>query len=341
MTTIIFSGIKIECVCCGEDIENKCVGCNRNHMVCGECFENQVSSQISPDSIGEFINNEGKIICKFCPDKIPFGNKTIASNVSDEIYEKYMKIKEDISIKKTEELCEKRFREQKTKSKVEQHHNHICEEILTLHCPNSKCNQAILDFDGCFAIECSSCKTNFCGWCMGNFSPDAHAHVVHCSNSMNKGSVHGTFEQFTKTHVEKRTKKIIKYLKSIDDETEQADVIKSIEKNLLELGIKLNKSDIDNNDDKDTDNDKDKKTKSDMVDEKKIEYDNLDLYLPNIYNHEIHNIYRDYNAYRKYYNPIHNVGYKYNIRNTNLKKYDTSYDLPKSLTEITFQYNCW
>lgn len=54
--------------------------------------------------------------------------------------------------------------------------NRVVEEILTLHCP--RCAQAFFDFEGCFALKCSKCPCNFCGWCLADCGTDSHAHVT-------------------------------------------------------------------------------------------------------------------------------------------------------------------
>jgi hypothetical protein len=54
--------------------------------------------------------------------------------------------------------------------------NRVVEEILTLHCP--RCAQAFFDFEGCFALKCSKCPCNFCGWCLEDCGKDAHPHVT-------------------------------------------------------------------------------------------------------------------------------------------------------------------
>ena len=67
---------------------------------------------------------------------------------------------------------------------VFRHRNHIIEELLTIKCPNRRCQMVFVmdkDFDDCFALKCSGCGANFCGWCLRDFGKaDAHAHVVAC-----------------------------------------------------------------------------------------------------------------------------------------------------------------
>ena len=55
---------------------------------------------------------------------------------------------------------------------------HIEEDLLSLKCP--RCHAVFVDFNGCFALTCESCKAGFCGWCLADCGNDAHAHVRGC-----------------------------------------------------------------------------------------------------------------------------------------------------------------
>ncbi len=144
-----------QCASCFDTIDNalcqNSVSCKNNHKLCVDCFMNQFNSQIDATSIGLFIDNKCKIVCGFC--KISFNDKTLIPYLSDEQYQQLCKIREDIIISKTESECEKKMKQTYEKSKIDQYRTFICENILTLHC--KKCNNAILDFDSYFAIECS------------------------------------------------------------------------------------------------------------------------------------------------------------------------------------------
>eukprot|EP01035_Chromulina_nebulosa_P034877 gene34877-46855_t len=37
------------------------------------------------------------------------------------------------------------------------------------------------DFDECFALKCTACRSHFCGWCLRDFKrADAHNHTTGC-----------------------------------------------------------------------------------------------------------------------------------------------------------------
>jgi hypothetical protein len=58
--------------------------------------------------------------------------------------------------------------------KVHRHCLHVREGLLTRKCPRQNCRQAFLDFDGCFALTCSSCCCGFCAWCLEDWQRRKH-----------------------------------------------------------------------------------------------------------------------------------------------------------------------
>lgn len=115
---------------------------------------------------------------------------------------------------------------------------HIAENILTLKC---QCGIAVLDFEACFAIKCSSCATNFCGWCMvgcGN-SKQCHEHVRDCPTAPKhrQGGFFGRLEEFNAVHACRRLDAVETYLLEIEDEEDRNALRLAILKDLEALGI--------------------------------------------------------------------------------------------------------
>jgi hypothetical protein len=82
--------------------------------------------------------------------------------------------------KQVEEELERMRRLEAHEAQVLQARKHIEEEILQVKCP--RCRRAFHDFEGCFAISCSSCPCKICGWCLRDCGDqDAHPHVRQCS----------------------------------------------------------------------------------------------------------------------------------------------------------------
>ena len=110
-------------------------------------------------------------------------------------------------------------------------HMHVEEEILQMKCPC--CKTAFYDFEGCFAISCSSCPCKFCGWCLHDCAGgDAHPHVRGCGKVPpgvdalfpQMPTVRGAFETMHKQRCQER---INVYLQTLDLDIRQ-DVSKAV-----------------------------------------------------------------------------------------------------------------
>jgi hypothetical protein len=119
---------------------------------------------------------------------------------------------------------------------------HIEEEILQMRCPRPNCRRAFYDFDGCFAISCSSCPCKFCGWCLQDCGDaDAHTHCRQCPKV--PPGVNSLFplmpdprSAFEYAHKERCIKKIQDYFQTLDNET-MMGVKKALAKQLIDLGL--------------------------------------------------------------------------------------------------------
>jgi hypothetical protein len=111
----------------------------------------------------------------------------------------------------------------------------IVDEILTLRCP--RCNQAFLDFVGCFALCCSVCPCRFCGWCLKDCGDqDAHPHVSTCPEKVGRDTYFGTLQQFESAQNKKRAQTLIKFLSSFAPE-ERKSIVESVAQDLKDLGM--------------------------------------------------------------------------------------------------------
>ena len=76
------------------------------------------------------------------------------------------------------------------------HRQILINTVLTLRCPH--CQLAMLDFDGCFAVQHKpgGCNKEFCGWCLLPF-PDTgacHEHVKNCPSRLFTNPFHKYIE---------------------------------------------------------------------------------------------------------------------------------------------------
>lgn len=138
------------------------------------------------------------------------------------------------------QTCEQREEDARRLEEIEnlttQHRNRITDAILTLRCP--RCKQAFIDFENCFAITCSKCKCEFCGYCLQDCGDDAHAHVVKCPLN-EKGGLFNTEEAFIATQSKRNTACVIEYLKAIEDGNLRAQVYNAVERDLRDVHIQL------------------------------------------------------------------------------------------------------
>jgi len=98
--------------------------------------------------------------------------------------------------------------------KVHDSRKHITEEILTLKCPRENCRQAFLDFDGCYALNCSKCNCGFCAYCLKDCGRDAHAHVANCPIGGNRGVYGGG--NFAAVQLERRKRLLREHFRTLD-----------------------------------------------------------------------------------------------------------------------------
>jgi len=101
-------------------------------------------------------------------------------------------------------------------------------QILGLHCP--RCEQAFLDFDGCFALTCSRCRCGFCGWCLVDAGQDAHAHVRVCPEvppHQRKQPLfpEGGFGAFEAHHRQRRGQQLCSFLAGLADDDVRRGVL--------------------------------------------------------------------------------------------------------------------
>ncbi|KAL6048511.1 Ankyrin repeat and protein kinase domain-containing protein 1 [Balamuthia mandrillaris] len=121
-------------------------------------------------------------------------------------------------------------------SSRQKHRRYIIEHILTLQCP--RCQQAFVDFDGCFALECNRCNAALCGWCLQDCGTDAHKHVRACSFSFLEGvkGYFGTFEMFKEAQRRRQVRWLEEYVGRLPP-AEQEQVVASLQQELSDLGI--------------------------------------------------------------------------------------------------------
>lgn len=215
---------------------------NAKHFLCQTCIESMVESQVSDQ-------NKANITCCICIPGTNYPDKDIARMVSDGVWTKLSKLKENLiradEQRNFESWKADYIRQHGAGASVQAdrlaiHFKHITEDILNIHCQNENCGAVIYDFDGCFAVECQLCGHNFCGWCLTDCVEDAHPHVMHCPlNTLHRGSYCGTIEEFNQVHTARRKKEVEKYIQLQVPNGDQQLLRENIKPILAQLGIVL------------------------------------------------------------------------------------------------------
>ena len=138
-----------------------------------------------------------------------FSDKKLAENLDDASFAGYVRAKENLAEAKVTRELEGQFAE-RLRDEVRalrdaaggggddacaaELRGHVLEKIFTLACP--RCDQAFVDFNGCFALTCSrpGCGCGFCAYCLQDCGKDAHEHVRHCRKHGATGDFFGDFD---------------------------------------------------------------------------------------------------------------------------------------------------
>ena len=116
-------------------------------------------------------------------------------------------------------------------------HRHITENIINLKCP--RCKAVFVDFEGCFAVKCSSCPCGFCAWCFADCGSDAHPHVMQCPHKPPGNSsrtYYGTAAEFEAQNLRRRKKMLCEFVGGLKPQIRQS-VLHGMVKDLNDVGL--------------------------------------------------------------------------------------------------------
>lgn len=236
------------CGCCLENRNlDEGICCPNNHFYCkaNDCVEQAISSQI--------INIRGReedvLLCPECAS--PYDMQLLAPLLSKETW---VEVQNAILDKKVEaiqsafdEELQKKVEEamvrygsadSRLKMEAQDEARRIRNTIMNLCCPH--CGTVYFDFAGCMALQCATCKTNFCGYChqKTETSRGAHEHVRQClMNETSNGSYYATEEEIQKAQRMYRTREIKKHIRQFKKDKQNAIVIE-LRRDLEDVGIK-------------------------------------------------------------------------------------------------------
>ncbi len=233
------------------------IECSEGHFHCCDCIVKLVTDSLEVVNKGKRELRDCRIMCWKFPSECRaagFQDRDLAKHLSVSMFEAYLSARMEILQKKMEFEMEEKMKQQLSEQlevlvamsekerEISLARRYIEEEILQMRCPRPACRKAFYDFDGCFAISCSSCPCKFCGWCLKDCGDDAHPHCRACPKVPN--GVDALFPKmpdargaFDYSHKMRCKNKITKYLKTLSPATQEG-VRKTLEMQLTELDIK-------------------------------------------------------------------------------------------------------
>jgi hypothetical protein len=180
-----------------------------------------------------------------------FKNSRIIKSLSPEAIERMQRailaLTEKRVMRSFEQQLQERLRIEVTKylntdertRALEQHKTHIIEQFLNLRCP--RCHAAFVEFDGCLAVNCSSCNAGFCVCCLADCGNDAHAHVLECEYNPNRGDYGSSGNaDLNAIHKPRREQAVRDYLDAtVFENTMREEIIKELTPFFADLNMEV------------------------------------------------------------------------------------------------------
>ena len=221
---------KGECVVCVEHADRgyKCTSCGV--FTCVDWFTGHVVANTNVVDYGKLKEAKRKLPCVFKCGAF-LNNADIIAFASEEASEQF--INSRLELAKMEGREDEKINAEKEKRRLAQlseedkrflcYRKVVTEDILTLKCP--RCKFAFFDFDGCYALSCTSCDCSFCAYCLKDCGHDSHSHVANCLENPSKNSSHDVYgnHDFDKVQNQRKLKLIREYLASLPKDEDDDD----------------------------------------------------------------------------------------------------------------------
>jgi hypothetical protein len=202
--------LETECDICGDELfKDTGLRCDQNCSFCSDCLQQCIQSMENLQ-----MTTEGYINCPGhkCLSKLSYGklDLILSQDGRKALNDKFKAVNEQQLIPE----LEKSIKQQSSQPAVDMHIKNIIDNCITLKCP--RCQQAFIDFDGCFALTCSNktCNCAFCAYCLEDCGRDAHRHVANCELNRSK-NVFNTQQVFKEVQKKRQKELINNYLKML------------------------------------------------------------------------------------------------------------------------------
>eukprot|EP00656_Telonema_subtile_P053228 TRINITY_DN7649_c0_g1_i2.p1 TRINITY_DN7649_c0_g1~~TRINITY_DN7649_c0_g1_i2.p1 ORF type:complete len:1491 (+),score=142.91 TRINITY_DN7649_c0_g1_i2:123-4595(+) len=231
-----FRSARLCTICMDPFTRDEGYECEEQHFTCQADLEEYVESECSPENMQALEGRDGTLPCPMHCDECTqqLTHRQVALHAPG-AYDAYQSAHKRIIEKRlTDEIRqEERARLEAEQAMLAQlsdfekqvraSRKHLSDELLTLKCP--RCGQAFLDFNGCFALKCSSCPCGFCAWCLSDCGADAHHHVSSCPQKpAGADRFFGSQQQFEQSHQARQSRQIRAYLLTLDEDVRLAVV---------------------------------------------------------------------------------------------------------------------
>ena len=229
------------------------VPCSSGHYFCANtsCDETCMARLIETQ-IPCLKAQKEALLCPIC--KREFLNQHVASKVSDVSWGRLQKAVVDSKMasqcaemqldfdsrlqRKVDEMLERFDANYALKERGIEGASKARNEVLNLACPH--CNCVYSEFEGCMALQCSSCDKHFCGYCHKK-APDSracHNHVRECDmNQTPNGSYYASASQIQEAQKRFRVQRLKRFLRDGFKKDVQNSVILQLSSDLQDLGI--------------------------------------------------------------------------------------------------------
>ncbi len=242
-----------QCFVCFDEVDvDAGVECRTGHFMCAVCLNEEVKTQVYWENIGAFKKAKLRIKCRHpeCSGD-SWLDRALTRHLAEDVFHAYLGAREAVllgeALQEQEERYNKKVRDLEEQMQklaagrdraVMQARKNIIENILTLKCPRLNCRRAFVDFDGCFALTCCACASEFCAYCLQDCGRQAHRHVASCQYNIAPGkSVFASIQLFEGSQRERRTRLLKEYLAQHVEAGVRGALIEAMERDLADLGI--------------------------------------------------------------------------------------------------------
>mmetsp|Transcript_6489 Transcript_6489/g.11393 ORF Transcript_6489/g.11393 Transcript_6489/m.11393 type:complete len:526 (+) Transcript_6489:363-1940(+) len=258
------------CSLCHEKVrpDGMDIMCKNLHSICGSCLQPFIDSICDGDLTGVCDDGE-HLLCSECEDMIPI-SQVREPAFQTRLFLASQRKRENLIVRQVEEEAKrqaeeeeeaKRQAEEEAKRQAEEeeearrqaeeeeearrqaeeefqraqtHIHHIEDSILLTCCPNS---HPFFDFDGGFALNCSTCGCYFCAWCLTECQSieETNIHILCCDHkSPDSFGVAGTDDEFQSSCQMRYQQRFRTYWSSAAVQNESAGVKRLILRRMMQ-----------------------------------------------------------------------------------------------------------